>query len=143
MTMDARPNENRDNVGNVDQMVEFEHVDYDLPVPLTDQERLQICEDIASSQMKGEQAEKDKKAADDGYKAIIEESYADVSNLTQTIRRGKVDRMVQCEIKKDYRLGHIRVSRMDTYEVIESRPMTTQERQMGMKFPDDKKGKAH
>lgn len=92
--------------------------------------------------MKGEQAEKDKKAADDAYKATIEEAYADVSKLTQIIRRGKLDKPVQCEIKRDYRLGSIRVTRMDTWEVIESRPMTTQERQMGMQFPD-KGGKAN
>lgn len=126
----------RDSIGNLDQMIEMEHFDKLLPVPLTDRERLEIGESIADAQMKAEQAELDKKAADEGYKGVIESAYADVSNLTKQLRRGKKDAMVQCQIRKDYRLGHIRTIRMDTAEILEDRPMTTTERQMGMHFPE-------
>lgn len=137
----AQPrNEQNNNIGNQDQMVEFDHIDRELPVKLTDRERLELGEDIAAAQMKAEQAELDKKAADEGYKGIIDGAYADVSQLTRTLRYGARVSLVQCQIRRDYRLGHIRTVRMDTNEEIESRPMTRDERQMGMNFPkEDKK----
>lgn len=126
--------------GNVDEMVEIEDLDRLLPVKLTDRERLEIGEDIAAAQMKAEQAELDKKAADEGYKGIIEGAYADVSQLTKTLRYGRVDRMVSCQVKRDFRKGQVIVRRMDTMEEVESRPMTAAERQRGMDFPkEDKK----
>lgn len=124
-----------ESVGNVDQMIEFEQVDRILPVPLTDQERLVLGEEIAAAQSKGEQAERDKKAAEEGYKGVIEAAYADVSELSARIRYGKKDVPVQCQITKDYRVGSVKVTRMDTMEVIDRRPMTSAERQMGMRFP--------
>lgn len=134
----SKLDESGDSIGNMDQMIEMDHLDKLLPVPLTDWERLEIGESIADAQMKAEQAELDKKAVDEGYKGVIEGAYADVSNLTKQLRRGKKDVMVQCQISRDYRLGHIRTIRMDTGEILEDRPMTKSERQMGMIFPDEK-----
>lgn len=128
-----------DSIGNVDDMIEFDQVDRVLPVPLTDQERLVIGEEMATAQSKGEQAERDKKAADESYKGVIEEAYADVSKLSAQLRRGKKDIPVQCQITKDYRIGSVKTTRMDTMEVIDRRPMTSTERQMGMSFPKDGK----
>jgi len=127
--------------GNVDEMVETEEIDRLLPVKLTDRERLEIGEDIAAAQMKAEQAELDKKAADEGYKGIIEGAYADVSQLTKTLRYGRIDRMVHCEVRRDFRRGTVTVRRYDTMEEIESRPMTAAERQRGMEFPKEGKEK--
>ena len=127
--------------GNVDEMVETEEIDRLLPVRLTDRERLEIGEDIAAAQMKAEQAELDKKAADEGYKGIIEGAYADVSQLTKTLRYGRIDRMVHCEVRRDFRRGTVTVRRYDTMEEIESRPMTAAERQRGMEFPKEGKEK--
>lgn len=133
----------RDSVGNVDQMIEMDYEDRLLPVPLTDRERLEIGEDIAAAQAKGEQAERDKKAADDNFKGMIESAYADVSSLTRTLRYGKKDTIVQVRIKRDYRLAWISIHRMDDHTEIQSRPMTQAERQMGMNFTDPKgKGQA-
>ena len=127
----------RDNAGNVDQMVEFEYVDRPLPVPLTDRERLELGEEMAAAQQKAEQAERDKKAADEEYKGVIEGAYADVSQTSSRLRHGKKTVPVQCQVRRYYRTGHIRVVRMDDGSEIESRPMTSQERQMGMNFPKE------
>lgn len=128
----------REHVGNADSMIEYEYKDRDLPVPLTDQERLQLGQDMAAAQSKAEQAERDKKAADEAFKGQIEASYADVSDVAQKLRFGKVNRMVSCQHVLDYRLGRIRVVRMDDGAEIESRSMTSQERQMGMSFSEGK-----
>ena len=60
----------RDDIGNRDSMVEFAEEKHVLPVPPTKDERLQIAMDMAAAQEKAEQAEKDKKAADDYQKAL-------------------------------------------------------------------------
>ena len=126
-----------DSIGNVDQMVEFDFVDKELPVPLTDRERLELGADIASAQSVAEKAEMDKKAADEGFKGQIEQAYAQVSTIASTLRYGKKQTMVQCKIKRDYRLGYITIVRLDDGTELESRPMTREERQMGMNFESE------
>ena len=139
MNPTAQPNnDHHDNIGNTDQLVEFDSIDRSLPVSLTEAERLQLGEEMCQAQAKAEQAERDKKAADDQYKGIIEGAYADVSEYAHRLRYGKKDIPVQCQIKRDYRIGFIRITRMDDGTEVESRPMTSAERQMGMKFPDEK-----
>jgi hypothetical protein len=131
----------RENIGNQDDMIEYDTVNKVLPVPLTERERLEIGETVAAAQSKAEHAERDKKAADEEYKGVIDGAYADVSAGLAQLRRGKKDVEVQCTVFLDYRLGHYKLTRNDTFEVLESRPMTRSERQMGMKFPDSKKDK--
>lgn len=139
--MEAAHEDPRDNAGNLDTMVEYESIQKVLPVPLTERERLEIGEDIAAAQAKAEQSERDKKAADEEFKGVIDGAYADVSMGTAKLRRGKKDIEVQCTVFRDYRLGHYKLTRNDTMEVLVSRPMTGDERQMGIKFPKDDKGK--
>lgn len=139
--MTAPKEDPRENVGNADSMTEYDYKDRVLPVPLTDQERLQLGQDMAAAQSKAEQAERDKKAADEAFKGQIEAAYADVSDVAQKLRFGKVDRLVSCQIVSDYRLGHIRVVRMDDGTEVESRAMTSAERQMGMGFGSDGKAR--
>ena len=134
-------NDPRENVGNADSMIEYEYKDRQLPVPLTDRECLEIGQDIAAAQSKGEQAETDKKAADDAFNGTIKAAYADVSELAGKLRYGKAMKPVICYHMMDYRLGEIRVVRMDDGTELERRAMTKAERQMGMNF--DGKGKAN
>lgn len=129
----------KESIGNKDSMIDFEYIDRPLPVPLTDAERLQLGEDMCEAQAKAEQAEKDKKAADEEYKGVIEGAYADVSKYAHLLRHGKKTVPVQCQVARDYRIGFLRVTRMDDGTEVESRPMTSAERQMGMNFPDEKK----
>ena len=139
--MTAPKEDLRENVGNAYSMTEYGYKDRVLPVPLTDQERLQLGQDMAAAQSKAEQAERDKKAADEAFKGQIEAAYADVSDVAQKLRVGKVDRLVSCQIVSDYRLGHIRVVRMDDGTEVESRAMTSAERPMGMSFGSDGKAR--
>ena len=123
-----------DNIGNVDPMVEVEMKDRDLPVPLTEQERLQIGEELAQAQDEAEQAEDKKKAVDEEYKGVIDKAYSKVSGLSRKLRHGKAVKPVQCRITKDYRLGWVRVVRLDDGTEVDSRPMTADEQQIGMSF---------
>lgn len=140
--MDAQPHESndpRDNVGNADSMIEYDYKDHELPVPMTDRERLELGQDIAAAQSIAEQAEKDKKAADESFKGTIEAAYADVSEIAGKLRFGKLLKMVSCQHMLDYRLGEIRIVRMDDGTELSRRAMTKAERQMGMHFGDEQK----
>ena len=139
MTEQNQEHDPRENVGNADSMIEFEYKDLELPVPMTDRERLELGQDIAAAQSIAEQAEKDKKAADESFKGTIEAAYADVSEIAGKLRFGKLMKMVNCQFMQDYRLGEIRVVRMDDGSEISRRQMTKAERQMGMNFGGEAK----
>ncbi len=127
-----------ESIGNADSMIDYDYADRDLPVPLTDRERLEIAQDLASAQAVGEQAEKDKKAASDAFNGTIESAYADVSELAGRLRYGKITKPVRCQTSMNYRLGTVRVVRMDDGTELENRVMTKAERQMGMNFGGEK-----
>ena len=137
--MDASQGDPRDNAGNRDSMIDVTEDKHVLPVALTKDERLQIAMDMASAQSDMEHLEKDKKAAVDDFNAKIEGHYADVSRCSSVLRRGEKDVEVPCETIRDYRLGNVRITRLDTFKVIQDRPMTSEERQRAIKFPDAKK----
>ena len=139
MTQQMPENDPRENVGNADSMIEYEYKDLELPVPMTDRERLELGQDIAAAQSIAEQAEKDKKAADESFKGTIEAAYADVSEIAGKLRFGKLLKMVNCQYMLDYRLGEIRLVRMDDGTELSRRAMTKAERQMGMHFGDEQK----
>lgn len=127
----------KDAVGKVDDMLDIDYVDRPLPVPMTDGERLALGEEIAREQESAEVAEEKKKALDEEMKGQIDTAYQKVSELTKRLRHGKVNRPVQCQVRRDYRIGYIRVMRMDDGTEVSSRPMTSEERQLGMRFTSE------
>lgn len=123
-----------ENVGNQDDMIETVDCDKLLPVPLTDRERLELGQNIARVYNSiGE--EKDQAKADaEAHKASITEMEKGLGLDARTLRIGSVERMVKCQVIKDYRHGSVRIVRLDTGNTVDARPMTSEERQQGMKF---------
>lgn len=111
-----------------DSMVDHTTEERVLPVPLTDDERLQIGSDIAASQEQLEQAEARKSFVMKEINGTIQE----ISNLSKRLRGGVKDAKVLVQITRDFRQGLLVVRRTDTGVVLESRPMTTTERQLGL-----------
>jgi hypothetical protein len=130
-----------ENRGNVDEMIDSTYEDRDLPRPLTDAERLGIGEAMAQAHEEAETTENKKKAIDGELKGQIDKANETASKLARQIRFGKKIDKVQCRVVNDYRLGHIRVTRMDDGTDVVSRPMTDDERQLGMKFREEDEGK--
>lgn len=126
--------EAEDNNGNQDSMIEYRQEKMLLPCVLTDRERLEYGENIARTiQAIGETKEAAKAAADD-FKAKTSELEKGLALDARVLRLGKVERQVDVVVVLNYRVGYVRTSRMDTAEEIEQRPMTSIERQQGMKF---------
>lgn len=101
-----------------------------LPVNLTEAEVLQYGRDVARavSDKTRIEAEFDSVKAD--YKGKIAEQEAIVSKLSPRIHSGKETRDVECSEVKNWTRMTVTVTRIDTMEDIESRPMREDEKQM-------------
>lgn len=113
-----------------------------LPVKLSEHELAQAAKEmgrlrrerhVMGAQMKQVQAQ---------WKDRIAGLDARIADLAQQADEGVEDREVPCEEIFDYRLGEVRVQRLDTHETLEVRPMTAAERQPELftgsaSIPDD------
>jgi len=107
-----------------------------LPVNLTEAEVLQYGRDVARavSDKTRIEAEFDSVKAD--YKGKIAEQEAIVSKLSPRIHSGKETRDVECSEVKNWTRMTVTVTRTDTMEEIESRPMREDEKQMQIEGVD-------
>lgn len=77
------------------------------------------------------------KEAKADMKQRIEELEQKRNTLARVVQRRKEDRLVDVEIKADDAQGIARVVRLDTGEVVEERPLSAGERQLGLSLVPD------
>lgn len=121
-------------VGNIDELIDTESKERLLPVVLTQEERLQIGEEICQAQASLEAAQAAKKAAVKQYDGEIERHKEIVSMQAHTLRLGRIDKLVEVKVIRNYRTGRIKEVRQDTSEVLTDRVMSPSERQRGLKL---------
>lgn len=101
-----------------------------LPVKLTDEERLAYGKEMADLLAEAEQIDRETKQfkkAQDSKLAGVE---AKLSERSIAISNGYEHRNVNCELVMDYEQFEVYLLRLDTYEVVERRKMSNDERQM-------------
>lgn len=99
------------------------------PVNLTEEERLSLGQEIAGANVAYEEAEEAKKKAGAGFTATMKAMRLKMREKSRVLKQGYISREVPCETHYDYRLGVVRVVRLDTNETLGERPMTIDERQ--------------
>lgn len=52
-----------------------------------------------------------------------------MGSMAEKIRSGYEHKDIECKRELDYRLGTVIITRLDTGEIVEERPMDTEERQ--------------
>lgn len=104
-------------------------VSRDLPVKLTTEELATTAKEIGRLSRHRSDLEAQAKQAASHWKDRIAGVDAQIHDLAQRAHEGVEPRPVQCEERHDYRVGEVRVVRLDTDEVLEVRPMTGEERQ--------------
>ncbi len=117
----------------------------DLPVKLTEGELAQVAREIGRLNADRQTMEGQAKVSADQWKDRIRGIEARAADLATKAHAGEEARSVECNEVFDYRLGEVRVERVDTGEKLETRPMTTEERQPSLPGPGmdkPKKGKA-
>ncbi len=108
-----------------------------MPVKLTDAEVLKYGRDAARAVADRTRIEAEFDSVKADYKSKIGEQTAIIGKLSPRIHSGIETRDVECEEVRNWTKGTATVTRMDTGEVVESRPMREDEKQMEVTFEND------
>ncbi len=123
-----------DSLGNRDNMVDIKEELKMLPVPLTEREKLELGENLAQGLAKIDLLTINLKSKQSEIKADIEQIEERCHLDASVLRAGTRDTEVKCEVQRNYRTSEIVVVRLDTMAEVKRRPMTSEERQMGLKL---------
>ena len=93
-----------------------------------------IADKVSQLVREVEDRESIKKAVASQLKADLEQSVNDLRVQSGKHRDGYEYRDVDCEVEKNFRMGLVTTTRLDTGEIIEERAMTTEERQQALKL---------
>ena len=96
---------------------------------LTEKEKTELSAGIAKAISDRAGAEAKLKEVNTSIKAQIAKLEAEITEKALQINNGYEYRNVECRMDKDFRLGTVTITRLDTGEVIRERPMTGEERQ--------------
>ena len=100
-----------------------------LPVQLTDQERLDFANELAKANQAVEHAIDEKKYLNSQAGSRVKQAEAHRDEITNIVSSGKEWREVIVHRVFDYEKGILTETRIDTGEVIASRPLTDVEKQ--------------
>lgn len=110
-----------------------------LPVPLTDDE-LKLRADQLATRVKDKNAiETEKKAANDGFKTRLTDAEDDIQKLSTTVKTKQEHRPVECSWVENLKGYTMELRRSDTGQVVDSRPMSHDERQKSFRFANGNK----
>jgi hypothetical protein len=99
---------------------------------LSEDETRKYGMELARANANKDEAEERKKEVDAQLKAEIESHSTRALNLARKINNGYEYRDVECLMQFDYPKNSVRIERQDTYEIIETRSMTDEERQTSL-----------
>lgn len=102
----------------------------ELRCDLTPAEQQQRAEELAAKLGELDRAEEEKKASAQAHSKRITELRARVKELGRAVAARAEWRHIECEELVDRSRGEVRVTRKDTGEVIETRPWTSEDRQL-------------
>jgi hypothetical protein len=103
-----------------------------LPCVLSDAELQAKGEELAEAELARQRLVAEKKAASDAFKEPIAEQVELVTRLSKEISEECEMRDVQVNWRPDFDNGVVDCVRVDTGEVVESRPMVDSDRQITM-----------
>jgi hypothetical protein len=103
-----------------------------LPVKLTDADYKNLAIKMGQAGTEIAQAEDQLAAVKSQFKAKIDAAKAKSNEYASIANAGVEYRQVDCHLIKDYQHSFVRIVRLDTYEVVNERTMTTAERQRGL-----------
>ena len=105
-----------------------------LPVELTREERHERSMELAEKIAEARQLESQKKERAAIFKSHEEKLKTRCDLLSEAIKSGREGREVECLWSRNDTYQRMELARLDTGEIIESRPLTAAEKQVAM-FP--------
>lgn len=130
LTASDETNEGATEVANTKQKIMRRNITKSLPVKLTDEEVLKYGRDVARAVADKGRIEIELDSVKVDYKGKISEQEGIIGKLSPRIHSGIETREVKCEEIKDYVKGTVTVTRLDTFDIIEDRPMREDEKQI-------------
>lgn len=109
-----------------------------LPVKLTDEELQIRSRELAEKLTEIEAVDEDRASAMAAFKARKDKLVLDSRRLTRIVRTGQEEREVHVTETKNWERGTIETIRLDTGEVVSSRPMNPSERQEALFLSEEK-----
>lgn len=106
----------------------------DLPCQMSEQERLLKSMALAQKLDELDRVQLEKKAANDAFKERLNACHDAVSSLSREVRTGMEERPIECTENARYDDMMVDLIRMDTGEVVSSRPMHPSERQQALQL---------
>lgn len=106
-----------------------------LPVLLSESELAARSAELARKVREAKEVEDEKKTSMSEFKAKAEGIDMKVRELAEIVDTKQEDRAVECIVNPDYAAGTMVTVRRDTGEVVQSRPMTQDERQIHLFGP--------
>ena len=111
------------------EQVKSEEFDELLPCKLTEKEMAEIARKTGKIRLERRAVDHQLKMAKDRFKSQLDVLDASLEELGEKAELGVESRMVGCREDHLYRLGQLRVTRLDTGEVIRERALLSHERQ--------------
>lgn len=100
----------------------------------TEAELKNIGKEIAFTVGELEAVEAEKKDAMAGFKDRIDALGTRIKDAAHKINTGQEQRLIDCEVRKDFARNVVETFRLDTYGLVEERAMTVEERQIELEF---------
>jgi hypothetical protein len=108
-----------------------------LPCELTRDEKLNKADQMAEHLKTRAEVELEAQTAAGTFKRQLKELDRAIGDRAEEVRSGVEYRPVECACRDRFRDNQVDVVRLDTGEIVRSRPMTLQERQGSLSLSDD------
>lgn len=101
-------------------------------VKMSAEDRRQTGEQLGQAEIALMQAEADRAATRSEHNSAVKTARDRVRDLARQLEAGTVERAVELDWKMDFGAGLKRLIRLDTFEVIETQPLTLEEKQRSL-----------
>lgn len=108
------------------------HEPHTLPCKLSEKDKAQAAEELATAIQQGESLELERKSVLGDLKKRKDNLIERIHNLTISVKDGIVMRSVDCTLKLNHTKLNAILIRLDTDEIVDERPMTQEEKQMNL-----------
>ncbi|KKN74461.1 hypothetical protein LCGC14_0390810 [marine sediment metagenome] len=121
-------------------LIQKTHEPHVLPCKLTERDRADAADKLATALQRVESLTLEKKAKVAEFKGMIDNQAERIHSLTIEVKDGIAQRTIECELLLNYSKLTATLVRLDIGDIVEEREMTHYEKQM--KFEFEKKGKS-
>ena len=110
------------------------HEPHPLACKLTTEDRAAAANQLAEAIQNLESLEIQRKTDTKNFNSLMQQLAGSVHRLSREVANGEAVRSVDCELRLNYTTLAASLVRTDTGEIVETRPMTEDEKQMDMDF---------